>query len=234
VAADVIAIVFRTYLAEQSIDHLAGILKKGGIKDLVLFFPPNKREDKALDEFFRKQGLPQVADWWTKKKYAILKEEVVTTIKEHLEHSDAIPDIVSAIKSKQEEHPLPETELVQCIWAGLISSVEWSARPDQHEGLIVKEVARFAEILEPFCTNPKTEVTLINTVQVYCYEDTRVMKSFPQIVKTLYNKDCVSDQAIIYWYQKGAKTHGKQHFLKAAEPLVKFLQEQEDDESEGE
>ena len=70
--------------------------------------------------------------------------------------------------------------------------------------------------------------------------------------QTLYNKDCVSDQAIIYWYQKGAKTHGKQHFLKAAEPLVKvrdrvvmrwrvqgslcvqFLQEQEEDESEGE
>ena len=49
--------------------------------------------------------------------------------------------IVSAIQTKQEEHPLPETELVQCIWTGLINSVEWSARPDQHEGLIIKEVA---------------------------------------------------------------------------------------------
>ncbi|KAF9653825.1 ARM repeat-containing protein [Thelephora ganbajun] len=234
VAADVIAIVFRTYIAEQSIDHLASTLKKGGIKDLLLFFPQNKREDKVLDEFFRKQGLAQVADWWTKKKYAILKEEVIKTIREHIEHGDSNPDIVSAIQVRQEEQPLPETELVQCIWTGLISSIEWSARPDQHEGLIIKEVAKFAEILEPFCHNPKTEVTLINTVQVYCYEDTRVVKSFPQIVKTLYNKDCVSDQAIIYWYQKGAKTHGKQHFLKAAEPLVKFLQEQEEDESEGE
>lgn len=49
--------------------------------------------------------------------------------------------IVSAIHTKQEEQPLPETELVQCIWTGLINSVEWSARPDQHEGLIIKEVA---------------------------------------------------------------------------------------------
>jgi len=71
-------------------------------------------------------------------------------------------------------------------------------------------------------------------------------------LQILYNKDCVSDQAIIYWYQKGAKPNGKQHFLKAAEPLVKvwvavsvqrcancslraqFLQEQDEDESEGE
>ena len=29
---------------------------------------------------------------------------------------------------------------MQCIWTGLINSVEWSARPDQHEGLAVKEV----------------------------------------------------------------------------------------------
>ena len=29
---------------------------------------------------------------------------------------------------------------MQCIWTGLINSVEWSARPDQHEGLAVREV----------------------------------------------------------------------------------------------
>lgn len=99
VAADVIAIVFRTYIAEQSIDHLAGTLKKGGIKDLLLFFPPNKREDKILDEFFRKQGLVQVADWWTKKKYAILKEEVIKAIKEHLEHGGTNPDVGRGVLS---------------------------------------------------------------------------------------------------------------------------------------
>jgi hypothetical protein len=37
----------------------------------------------------------------------------------------------------------------------------------------------------------------------------------------LYNKDCVSDQAIIYWHQKGSKPQGRQHFLKSTEPLVK-------------
>ena len=45
---------------------------------------------------------------------------------------------------------------------------------------------RFTEILEPFCNNPKTEVTLINAVQSYCYEDTRVMKAFPQLLKVWF------------------------------------------------
>jgi len=39
--------------------------------------------------------------------------------------------------------------------------------------------------------------------------------------QVLYNKDCVSDQAIIYWHQKGSKPQGRQHFLKATEGLVK-------------
>ena len=43
----------------------------------------------------------------------------------------------------------------------------------------------FTDILEPFCNGPKTEVALINTVQVYCYEDTRIIKAFPQILKVI-------------------------------------------------
>lgn len=81
-----------------------------------------------------------------------------------------------------------------------------------------------APILEAFCNGAKAEVGLINTAQVYCYTDTRVMKSFPQLLKVLYNADVISDQAIIYWHSKGAKPQGKQHFLKVTEPLVKVGQ----------
>ena len=45
---------------------------------------------------------------------------------------------------------------------------------------------RFSEILEPFCNGAKTEVALINAVQVYCYEDTRIIKAFPQILKVSF------------------------------------------------
>lgn len=41
------------------------------------------------------------------------------------------------------------------------------------------------------------------------------------IHQILYNADCVSDQAILYWASKGAAPQGKQNFLKVTEPLVK-------------
>jgi len=232
VSAGVLTLIFRAYLLDQSMEHLAGALKKGGIKDLLAFFPPSKREGKALEEYLKKEGLPQVSEWWAKKQYAVVKESLVKDLTEFCEREDAPEQIIAAIKSHQEETPLPEVELIQCIWQGLMASVDWSARPDQIEGLALREVGKYAPILEPFCNGPKTEVALVNVVQVYCYEDTRIIKAFPQILKVLYNKDCISDQAIIYWHQKGSKPQGRQHFLKSTEALVKFLQEHESDSGE--
>lgn len=58
---------------------------------------------------------------------------------------------MAAIQAKQEEQPLEEPELVQCIWTGLVESIEWSARADQQEGLFIKEltVCAFFSPAEP-------------------------------------------------------------------------------------
>ena len=148
-------------------DYLAGSLKKGGIKDLLAFFPPNKRDRKTLEDHFRKEGLPQISEWYSKKHYGVVKAELVKTLKELCEKEDTpdqvscfvffskgyipciyLPQIIAAIKSHQEELPLPQDELVQCIWQGLMSSVDWSARPDQIEGLALREVG------VSFCFDP--------------------------------------------------------------------------------
>lgn len=96
-----------------------------------------------------------------------------------------------------------------------------------------------------------------NTIQLWSYENPKVMPAFVKILKVrlasvradptkqslcrslitscatrqvLYSQDVISDQAIIYWHAKGAKPQAKQNFLKAAEPLVNFLKEQDDDD----
>ncbi|KIK26938.1 hypothetical protein PISMIDRAFT_28196 [Pisolithus microcarpus 441] len=228
----VLAIIFRAYLADLSMEHLATSLKRGNIKDLLIFFPPNRRDGKLLDDFFRKENIPQVADWYTKRQQVLAKETIVSELKDLCAHEESTENIISSVHSKLEENPLPDTELIQCLWQGLMASVDWSTRTDQIEGLALREIGRFAPVLEAFSKSPKVEVALINAVQVHCYDDTRIMKAFVPMLKVLYNKDCVSDQAIIYWHQKGSKPQGRQYFLKATEALVKFLQEQEDSEDE--
>jgi hypothetical protein len=49
--------------------------------------------------------------------------------------------VVTAVRSVVEERPLPESELVISLWQGLMAQVDWSARPDQIEGLALREVS---------------------------------------------------------------------------------------------
>ena len=113
-----------------------------------------------------------------------------------------------------------------------MGAFDWSAHSNQIESNVVAHVTRLAPTLEPFCTSAKAQVGILNAIQVYCYQETRILKAFPQLVKVLYNTDCVTDQAIIYWHQKGAKPQGKQHFLKVTQALVDFLEESEDEHDE--
>ena len=49
--------------------------------------------------------------------------------------------VIAAVRAVVEERPLPEAELVASLWHGLMAQVDWSARPDQIEGLALREVS---------------------------------------------------------------------------------------------
>jgi hypothetical protein len=85
-------------------EHLAGALKKGGIKDLLAFFPPNKREGKELEDYLKKQGLPQVSDWWAKKQYAVVKESLVKELTEFCEREDTPEQVCFEIFTAKPNH----------------------------------------------------------------------------------------------------------------------------------
>ena len=88
-----LTLIIRAYLHDQTIEHLSGTLKRGGIRDLLAFFPLNKREGKVLEEHFKKENLAQVAEWWSKKQYAVVKDGLITELKERCEREES-PEIV--------------------------------------------------------------------------------------------------------------------------------------------
>jgi hypothetical protein len=95
VSLNVITLIFRAYLVDQSVDHLAAALKKGGIKDLLAFFPLSARDGNAFEEHFRKEGLPQLADWWAKKQSGVVKEEIIRELKEMCEQEEPTDKVSS-------------------------------------------------------------------------------------------------------------------------------------------
>ncbi|CAD7065085.1 unnamed protein product, partial [Tilletia caries] len=252
-----ITALFRVYLADASMDHLGTALRKGGIKDLLLFFPAHKREQPGIIvSHFKSVNLNPVAEWWQRRQVREIKDQTSARVAEILKESQGRQDealeaengqaevkrivdatraeVVDYLKAQMKNAGVPHEESVVIAWEGIMKGADMSDRPDQMEAQTIKEVTKYAPILEPFTPNARCEIALINAIQLYLYEDTRIMKTFPNILKVLYNADVIESGAILYWASKGAKAQGKQHFLKAAEPLIKALQAQEEEDDEEE
>lgn len=42
-----------------------------------------------------------------------------------------------------------------------------------------------------------------------CYEDAKLMKLFPEIVKSLYDQDVLAEDTILHWFRKGTNPKGR-------------------------
>ena len=46
-----------------------------------------------------------------------------------------------------------------------------------------------------------------------CYEDVKLMKLFPEIVRSLYEQDVLAEDTILHWFGKGTNPKGRFVFI---------------------
>ncbi|KAE8722074.1 putative protein phosphatase 2C 33-like [Hibiscus syriacus] len=142
------------------------------------------------------------------------------------EESD-ISEVIKTVKDAK----LPDIEVVRILWDVILDAVQWSGKnQQQNANSALRQVKTWAKLLNSFCTNGKLELELMYKVQMQCYEDAKLMKLFPEIVRSLYDQDVLAEDTILYWFRKGTNPKGRQTFVKALEPFVKWLEEAEEEE----
>lgn len=83
------------------------------------------------------------------------------------------------------------------------------------DNTVFMKVKTWAELLNTFCTSGKLELELMYKVQMQCYEDAKLMKLFPEIVRSLYDQDVLAEDTILHWFRKGTNTKGRyENFLR--------------------
>lgn len=132
------------------------------------------------------------------------------------------------------EDSLSETDVTLVVWNAIMRSVTWSSKSDLYEKQALRQVKTNGKLLA-FCTrSPTSELALMNAVQMFCHEDQRFVRIFPQLVAILYNEDAVSSEAIRYWYDKGAVNKGREGFRKQVDTLLKQIESAEEDSDDEE
>ncbi|KAI9207903.1 armadillo-type protein [Polychytrium aggregatum] len=225
--------VFKAYLEEQSMENLSQNMKKIGLDDkLMEFFPLNKRGGEYLARHFEAEGLKALVEYDKKRQQQALKEELGQKLTLMFQENKTQVEIATFLKQQVAAHSWTEADVTPLLWQSLIAAIDWSGRAEQMEPQLVKVLGTWPKVFAMYCQSAKTELLLLTTVQKVCYEDARFLKHFKAIVANLYEHDVVSEGAILYWFERGATSHGKTVFLKQLEPFVQWLKEQEDDDEE--
>lgn len=225
---------FKAFLAIGSMEELVTLLKRAKMEESVTdFFPVNNRTEGHFTKHFTEAGLEQMVEH-SRKTFADAKlKEVAKEIKLALGDGQSVAEVAEAINVVTTDLQLPGDRLVGVIWSSVMENGDWSAKNQQQSHLnALKHVQSWARLLEQYATSAKLELALLNAIQVFCYEDAKVMKLFPQIVKVLYDMDVLDEDTIMFWYRKGSSPKGRGIFVADMEPLVKWLQEAEEDDDD--
>ncbi|KAL3833864.1 hypothetical protein ACJIZ3_008600 [Penstemon smallii] len=223
---------FREYLVDNSLDDLISILKRGKMEDNLLeFFPSTKRTPEALSEHFKKEGLVPLVEYSEKKIFEVKLKEMKSALTTQIAEEVDVSEVIETAKQHVKDAKLPDVEVVRILWDVMMDAVQWSGKnQQQNANSVLRQVKAWAELMNAFCTTGKLELELMYKVQVQCYEDAKLMKLFPEIIKSLYDQDVVAEDTILHWFRKGTNLKGRQSFVKALEPFVKWLEEAEEEE----
>ncbi|KAG9446671.1 hypothetical protein H6P81_012799 [Aristolochia fimbriata] len=223
---------FKEYLVDSSLDDLIALLKRGKMEDNLLeFFPTAKRSPEGFAEHFRKEGLIALVEYNEKKIFEVKLKEMKSALTSQIAEEADISEVIETVKQRVRDAKLPDIEVVRILWDVIMDAVQWSGKnQQQNANSALRQVKTWATLLNTFCTTGKLELELIYKVQIQCYEDAKLMKLFPEIVRSLYDQDVLAEDTILLWFRKGTNPKGRQTFVKALEPFVKWLEEAEEEE----
>ncbi|KAK9087983.1 hypothetical protein Syun_030377 [Stephania yunnanensis] len=223
---------FKEYLTDNSVDDLILLLKRGKMEENLLeFFPSAKRSAEGFSEHFNKAGLTSLVEYNEKKMFEVKLKEMKTVLTTQIAEETDTSEIIETVKQHVKDAKLPDIEVVRILWDVIMDAVQWSGKnQQQNANSALRQVKTWAKLLNTFCSNGKLELELLYKVQIQCYDDAKLIKLFPEIVRSLYEQDVLAEDTILLWFRKGTNPKGRQTFVKALEPFVNWLEEAEEED----
>ncbi|CAI5515385.1 unnamed protein product [Closterium sp. Naga37s-1] len=224
---------FHVYLVETNMDDLVGLLKKGKVDQrLIEFMPSQKRTPDAFSQHFSNEGLKALADYQKKVVFDVKLKELHTALADMIEeeHTD-VGDVIDMVKQRKKEGGLADGDVVRTVWDAVMGAVQWSGKNvQQNSNTALRQLKSWAKLLEAVCSSAKMELELLYHIQLQCYEDAKIQRLFPEFVRTLYDCDVLAEDTIMLWFRKGSNPKGRQLFVKALEPFIKWLEEADEED----
>uniref|UniRef100_UPI00398E8467 eIF5-mimic protein 1 isoform X1 n=2 Tax=Pristiophorus japonicus TaxID=55135 RepID=UPI00398E8467 len=227
--------VFKAWMAEKDANAVTSSLRKSNLdKKLLELFPANKQNFEHFATYFTDAGLKELSDFLQVQQSLGARKELQKELKEKLSQECPIREIVLYVKEEMKRNDLPEQAVIGLLWACIMNAVEWNKKEELVTEQALKHLKQYAPLLAVFSTQGQSELTLLQKIQEYCYDNIHFMKAFQKIVVLFYKADVLSEEAILKWYKEAHVSKGKSMFLEQMKKFVEWLQNAEEESESGE
>ncbi|XP_028393525.1 basic leucine zipper and W2 domain-containing protein 1-like [Dendronephthya gigantea] len=209
---------------------IANTLKKNEMDDKLLeFFPPNKRTNEQFEKHFVAAGLPKLVEIQKNQQHVGSKKEYQSQLSEMIDAKVPLKEIIANCNEQKEKNNLTEEQVIVLTWRAIMSSVEWNKKEDLVADQALRHLKVYSPLLAEFASNAASELSLMNKIQDYCYDNMNFMKVFQKIILLMYKTDVLSEDTVLKWYKTGHGFKGKSVFLEQMKKMVEWLQSAEEE-----
>lgn len=244
IALDFMTAIITSYLNQnnQSVDKLMVLLKSAGIDTgtMVNMMPSGSRSADALSEHFKRLGLDKLVEQNERR----VKTDNIRTLRDGIAaRLGSVPnhELRQFVDSTRQQTALTEAETVHASWSGIVSSVNMSRKTQQNRTALLIATQKGAPLLEHVCKSGTMQIELIQRVQAYISADMELLKIpvFCDVVHLLYQKDVLSEEAILRWFNRGTRLEkgsaaSSNIIREQMIPFVKWLETADEESSDEE
>jgi hypothetical protein len=83
---------------------------------------------------------------------------------------------------------MKSSDMISLVWTAVMEAVDWNKKADLVGDQALKQIHHYARFLAGFTATEKAQVTLMNRIQGYCYDNQNLLKSFSKMVMMLYQR----------------------------------------------
>lgn len=221
---------FRVWLQEKDIQNISTVLKRSSVESkLMELLPINKRTMENFESLFSSPDLQPIVEFQRKQTTTEMKKGVQSKLEEMIRNEEPVKDMVVFIKEHIAKSGMQEHEVMVLVWNTLVNAVEWNKKEELVADQALKHLKQYTGLLAAVSGSGRSQLTLINKIQDFCYDNMNFLKVFSKIIQLLYRTDVLSEDAVLKWHVDGK---GKSVLLEQLKPFVEWLKQAEEESGE--
>lgn len=83
---------------------------------------------------------------------------------------------------------MKSSDMITLVWTAIMEAVDWNKKADLVGDQALKQIHQYAKFIAGFTATEKSQVTLMNRIQAYCYDNQNLLKSFSKMIMLLYQR----------------------------------------------